>query len=220
MNFVQKQCIIFLILNEHRSIKESGGFMLKSEERKKEKEKKITEAALFSFKEKGIEETSIRDIMKKSTFGLGTFYLYFKDKKDLEQKIVLDIMTDLFYKAEDQCLGNNTKEKYISFIDYIIDYLIQNPLELNLISKNLDWALYAKVENDDRFEEAETTLNFVLNKYSNLFPVKLSESERLFILSLTIQIVLSTCESSLMEGSVLSIDEMKPVLFKIVDKVF
>lgn len=220
MNFVQKQCIIFLILNEHRSIKENGGFMLKSEERKKEKEKKITEAALFSFKEKGIEETSIRDIMKKSTFGLGTFYLYFKDKKDLEQKIVLDIMTDLFYKAEDQCLGNNTKEKYISFIDYIIDYLIQNPLELNLISKNLDWALYAKVENDDRFEEAETTLNFVLNKYSNLFPVKLSESERLFILSLTIQIVLSTCESSLMEGSVLSIDEMKPVLFKIVDKVF
>lgn len=220
MNFVQKQCIIFLILNEHRSIKENGGFMLKSEERKKEKEKKITEAALFSFKEKGIEETSIRDIMKKSTFGLGTFYLYFKDKKDLEQKIVLDIMTDLFYKAEDQCLGNNTKEKYISFIDYIIDYLIQNPLELNLISKNLDWALYAKVENDDRFEEAETTLNFVLNKYSNLFPVKLSESERLFILSLTIQIVLSTCESSLMEDSVLSIDEMKPVLFKIVDKVF
>ena len=108
------------MLNEHRSIKESGGFMLKSEERKKEKEKKITEAALFSFKEKGIEETSIRDIMKKSTFGLGTFYLYFKDKKDLEQKIVLDIMTDLFYKAEDQCLGNNTKEKYISFINYII----------------------------------------------------------------------------------------------------
>lgn len=220
MNFVQKKCIIFLILNEQRSIKEIGGFMLKSEERKKEKEKKITEAALFSFKEKGIEETSIRDIMKKSTFGLGTFYLYFKDKKDLEQKIVLDIMTDLFYKAEDQCLGNNTKEKYISFINYIIDYLVQNPLELNLISKNLDWALYAKVENDERFEETETTLNFVLNKYSNLFSVKLSESERLFILSLTIQIVLSTCESSLMEGSVLSIDEMKPVLFKIVDKVF
>ena len=193
--------------------------MLKSEERKKEKEEKITEAALSSFRDKGIEGTSIRDIMNKTDFGLGTFYLYFRDKKDLEEKIVLDIMTDLFYKANSKCTGEDLEDKYISFINYIIDYLVNDPLELRLISKNLNWALYAKIENDDRFREAETTLDFVLNRYSNLFPIKLSNSERLFILSLTIHIVLLTCESALMDDSVLTIDEMKPVLYKIVEKI-
>lgn len=194
--------------------------MLKSEERKKEKENKITTAALSSFRERGIDATSIRDIMNRTDLGLGTFYLYFRDKKDLEEKIVLDIMTELIYSAESKCKGKDSKERLISFFDYIIDYLIKDPLELKLISKNLNWALYAKVENDDRFKEEETTLHFILNKYSNLFPAILSDEERLFILSLTIRIVLSTCESALMDDSVLEIDEMKPVLYKIVDRIF
>lgn len=194
--------------------------MLKSEKRKKENENKITEAAFSSFREKGIEATSIRDIMNRTDLGLGTFYLYFRDKKDLEEKIVLDIMTELTYCAEANCKGKDSKERLISFFDYIIEHLIKDPLELKLISNNLNWALYAKVENDDRFKEVETTLDFILNKFSNLFPVILSEQERLFILALTIRIVLSTCESALMEDSVLGIDEMKPVLYKIVDRMF
>ncbi len=194
--------------------------MLKSEKRKKENENKITEAALSSFRDKGIEATSIRDIMNRTDLGLGTFYLYFRDKKDLEEKIVLDIMTELTYCAEANCKGKDSKERLISFFDYIIEHLIKDTLELKLISNNLNWALYAKVENDDRFKEVETTLDFILNKFSNLFPVILSEQERLFILALTIRIVLSTCESALMEDSVLGIDEMKPVLYKIVDRMF
>ena len=194
--------------------------MLKSEERKKEKENKITTAALSSFRDKGIESTSIRDIMNRTDLGLGTFYLYFRDKRDLEEKIVLDIMTELIVSAEAKCKGENSKKRLISFFDYIIEHLIKDPLELKLISNNLNWALYAKVENDDRFKEEETTLHFILNKYSNLFPAILSDEERLFILSLTIRIVLSTCESALMDDSVLEIEDMKPVLYKIVDRIF
>ena len=194
--------------------------MLKSEERKKEKEKKITIAALSSFRDKGIESTSIRDIMNRTDLGLGTFYLYFRDKRDLEEKIVLDIMTELIVSAEAKCKGEDSKKRLISFFDYIIEHLIKDPLELKLISKNLNWALYAKVENDDRFKEEETTLHFILNKYSNLFPAILSEEEKIFILSITLNIVLSTCESALMDDSILGIEEMKPVLYKIVDRIF
>lgn len=190
------------------------------EERKIEKENKITKAALASFKEKGIEETSIRDIMSRTDLGLGTFYLYFRDKKDLEEKIVLDTMVELVYNVESKCKEKDLKKRLISFFDYIIDHLINNPFELKLISSNLNWALYAKVENDNRFKEAETTLHFILNKYSNLFPAIVSYEERLFIMSLAIKIVLSTCESALMDDSVLGINEMKPVLFKIVNRLF
>lgn len=193
---------------------------MKSQNRRKEKENKISEAAMSSFREKGIEPTSIRDIMNKTGLGLGTFYNYFKDKKDLEQKIVLDILTELFYEAESTCQGDDPKKRYISFINYIIDYLVKDPLELQLISNNLNWALYAKVENDDRYKEAENSLQFILNKYSSLFNDELSDSERLFVLSLTIHIVLSTCESALRPDSVLGIEEMKPALYKIVDRIF
>lgn len=193
---------------------------MKSQNRRKEKENKISEAAISSFREKGIEPTSIRDIMNRTGLGLGTFYNYFKDKKDLEQKIVLDILTELFYEAESTCQGDDPKKRYISFINYIIDYLVKDPLELQLISSNLNWALYAKVENDDRYKEAENSLQFILNKYSSLFNDELSDSERLFVLSLTIHIVLSTCESALRSDSVLGIEEMKPALYKIVDRIF
>lgn len=193
---------------------------MKFQNRKKEKENKISEAAISSFREKGIEPTSIRDIMNRTGLGLGTFYNYFKDKKDLEQKIVLDILTELFYEAESTCQGDDPKKRYISFINYIIDYLVKDPLELQLISSNLNWALYAKVENDDRYKEAENSLQFILNKYSSLFNDELSDSERLFVLSLTIHIVLSTCESALRTDSVLGIEEMKPALYKIVDRIF
>ena len=193
---------------------------MKSQNRRKEKENKISEAAMSSFREKGIEPTSIRDIMNRTGLGLGTFYNYFKDKKDLEQKIVLDILTELFYEAESTCQGDDPKKRYISFINYIIDYLVKDPLELQLISSNLNWALYAKVENDDRYKEAENSLQFILNKYSSLFNDELSDSERWFVLSLTIHIVLSTCESALRPDSVLGIEEMKPALYKIVDRIF
>ena len=193
---------------------------MKSQNRRKDKENKISEAAMSSFREKGIEPTSIRDIMNRTGLGLGTFYNYFKDKKDLEQKIVLDILTELFYEAESTCQGDDLKKRYISFINYIIDYLVKDPLELQLISSNLNWALYAKVENDDRYKEAENGLQFILNKYSSLFNDELSDSERLFVLSLTIHIVLSTCESALRPDSVLGIEEMKPALYKIVDRIF
>ncbi|WP_083635515.1 TetR/AcrR family transcriptional regulator [Peptoniphilus porci] len=209
----------YYIFHEDELCSENRRLNLTPEERKIEKENKIIRAALVSFEEKGIEATSIRDIMSRTDLGLGTFYLYFRDKKDLEEKIVLDIMMELTYSVESKCKEKDLKKRLISFFDYIIDHLINNPLELKLISSNLNWALYAKVENDNRFKEAETTLHFILNKYSNLFPTIVSYEERLFIMSLIIKIVLSTCESALKNDSVLGIDEMKPVLYKVVDRV-
>ena len=194
--------------------------MQRTDKGKKDKEIKITQAALKSFREKGIEGTSIRDIMKKTDLGLGTFYLYFKDKRDLEEEIVLDIMVDLFYEAEENCSGTDPTERYISFIAYIIDYLVKDPVELDLILKNVNWALYAKIENDERFKDADTALKFILSKYQELFSEKHTEAEQLYILSLTMHIVISTCKSSMMEGSLLNVDEMKSVLFRIVEKIF
>lgn len=178
------------------------------------------EAALVVFKEKGLEKTSVRDIMNESGYGLGTFYLYYADKKDLMERMVLDKSMELIIDAEANCSGDDPVQRYISFVEYIMDYLVANPFELELMSQNITWALYTKLENDERLKEADSTLQFILNKYENLFSHTYSQSQKLYILSLTLEIMMSTCKSALMEESILSIDEMKPVLFTVIGKMF
>ena len=178
------------------------------------------DAALEVFRKKGLDKTSVRDIMKEAGFGLGTFYLYYDDKNDLKEKIVLNKAMDIIVSAEEACTGDDPVERYISFVDYIIDYLIANPYELELLSENITWALYTEIENDERLKEADSTLKFILNKYQNLFSKHYSESQQLYILAMTLEIMMSTCKSALMEESILSIDEMKPVLFAVIKKIF
>ena len=184
------------------------------------KKERIMQAALKVFKKKGPDKASVREIMSESGFGLGTFYLYYTDKNDLKEKIVLDKAMDIIIKAENNCEGEDPIERYISFVDYIIDYLIANPFELDLLSNNITWALYTKIEHDKRLTEADSTLQFILNKYENLFSKSYSQSQQLYILAMTFDIMMSTCKSALMEDSTLSIDEMKPVLFAVIRKIF
>ena len=184
------------------------------------KKAEIMEAALKVFKKKGPDKASVREIMAESGFGLGTFYLYYTDKNDLKEKIVLDKAMDIIIKAEENCGGDDPVERYISFVDYIIDYLIANPFELDLLSNNITWALYTKIEHDERLSEADSTLQFILSRYENLFSQSYSESQQLYILAMTFDIMMSTCKSALMKDSTLSIDEMKPVLFAVIRKIF
>ena len=184
------------------------------------KKAEIMEAALKVFKKKGPDKASVREIMAESGFGLGTFYLYYTDKNDLKEKIVLDKAMDIIIKAEENCGGDDPVERYISFVDYIIDYLIANPFELDLLSNNITWALYTKIEHDARLSEADSTLQFILSRYENLFSQSYSESQQLYILAMTFDIMMTTCKSALMKDSTLSIDEMKPVLFAVIRKIF
>ena len=184
------------------------------------KKEKIMQAALKIFEKKGSEKTSVRDIMTEANLGLGTFYLYYSDKNDLKEKMVLNLATDIILSAEKTCTQEDPIERYISFVDFIIDYLISHPFELDLLSKNITWTLYTKIENDYGLSEADSTLKFILNKYENLFLTSHTESEKLYILSLTLEIMMSTCKSAVLEESILSIDEMKPVLFAIIRKIF
>lgn len=189
-------------------------------EKANDKKAKIMDSAIRVFQKKGLEKTSVRDIMRESGFGLGTFYLYYADKNDLKEQIVLNLAMEIIISAENYCRGEDPIERYISFVDYIIDYLIANPFELELLSSNITWAMYREIENDKRLKEADSTLKFILSKYENLFSKTYTESQQLYILAMTLEIVMSTCKSAVMEESILSIDEMKPVLFAVIGKIF
>ena len=189
------------------------------DEKKKDTKLKISQSAIKMFEKKGVDKTTIRDIMSNTDLGLGTFYSYFKDKDDLKEQIVLSKVTDLVVETEKKCDQEDHVERFISFLNYIIDYYIANPFEFELVASNLNWALYARVENDKRFAETDTTLKYILKKYSQLFSKEYSDSQKLYILSLTIETVISTCKLAIRNDSILSIDEMKSVLVEVIKQI-
>lgn len=189
------------------------------DEKKKDNKLQIIQSAVKMFEKKGVDKTTIRDIMNNTDLGLGTFYSYFKDKEDLKEQIVLKKLTDLVVETEKKCTQKDHIERFISFLDYIIDYYIANPFEFELVASNLNWALYAKVENDKRFSETDTALKYILKKYSQLFSKEYSDSQKLYILSLTIETVISTCKLAIRKDSILSIDEMKSVLVEVIKQI-
>lgn len=189
------------------------------DEKKKDNKLQIIQSAIHMFEKKGVDKTTIRDIMNNTDLGLGTFYSYFKDKEDLKEQIVLSKVVDLVLEAEKKCTQEDHVERFISFTEFIIDYYIAHPFEFELVASNLNWALYAKVENEERFAEADTTLKYILNKYSQLFSKEYSDSQKLYILSLTIETVISTCKLAIRKDSILSIDEMKSVLVEVIKQI-
>ena len=62
--------------------------MGKIDENKKRKKEALISTAYDLFTTKGINATSISDIVKKAGVAKGTFYLYFKDKYDIKDKLI------------------------------------------------------------------------------------------------------------------------------------
>lgn len=114
--------------------------MGKVDENKKKKKEALFNTAYELFTTKGINDTAISDIVNKAGVAKGTFYLYFKDKYDIKNKLVAHKTQELFDSAAEALFSKNIQgleEQLIFIIDYVIDTLVGNKALLNLISKNL-----------------------------------------------------------------------------------
>ena len=63
------------------------------EENKKKKKEALFRTAYELFTTKGINSTAISDIVEKAGVAKGTFYLYFKDKYDINNKPLLNFIS-------------------------------------------------------------------------------------------------------------------------------
>ena len=184
--------------------------------KKKElKEKELFLAAYKLFIDNGIEKTSIDDIVKKAGVAKGTFYLYFKDKYDILNQLILQksnqIMKEALEKTND--LGSEDfRERTLAFIDYIINYLKNNVALLKLINKNISWGLYRKAIMKPReYEEVKKVLDiFVLN----LTNEGMQRDEAEMTLFMIIELVGSICFTTIILKEPTEIDKIKPILFK------
>jgi AcrR family transcriptional regulator len=185
----------------------------KIQENKEEKENKLLSSALKLFTEKGVKDTSVQEITAEAGVAKGTFYLYFKDKYEIQDYLIARKSKQLFDSAIKKLNKQDIKdykEKIVFIIDYIIDELSKNKLLLKFISKNLSWGVYndkiAKLIDDDNIGIQELFLREIENNN-----IKIEYPEiKLFLI---IELVSGTIFSSIMNSKPLPIKELKPYLY-------
>ena len=185
----------------------------KIQDNKEEKEQHLTSAALKLFTEKGVKATSVQEITKEAGVAKGTFYLYFKDKYELQDYLIARKSKQLFndaIKALNKKKTDNFVDNLIYVIDYIIDKLTKNKLLLNFISKNLSWGLYNDKLSKLIDDEAIGVQDFFLSELKNN-NIKITNPE--IKLYMIIELVSGAIFSSIMNSKPMPIKELKPFLY-------
>lgn len=189
----------------------------KVERNKRAKELSLYEAAYELFVNKGFQSTSISAIAKKAGVGKGTFYLYFKDKYDLLERIVIRKSTEVLQRAYDAMLlraPESKEEQLIYFIDEILLDLDREPLLLKLIHKNLSWALLKEAVYDYDDLSMVQTMFYQLYEKENM-----DEEELSYRLYLVIELTGSVAYNAIVHQEPSSLSEIKPLLLESIRKM-
>ena len=183
--------------------------------KKKLKEKALFQSAFDLFMNKGFAKTTISDIAEKAELAKGTFYLYFKDKYDIKDKLVAHKARALFSDA-DAALGRSGIQELdgqlIFIIDHVINALTDNEPLLSFISKNLVMGALRSV-----LLTGESSDGDIYDKFLSLVEHDVYEYEEVDVMLFTIvELVGSTAYDSIIYKKPLPIEAYKPFLYRVV----
>lgn len=189
--------------------------MTKLDIKKKNKESSLLNTAFEFFTTKGFSKTSITDIAQKAGVGKGTFYLYFKDKYDIRNRLITKKSEQVLMKAVHDLVEHNGElsfnEKFIFIVNNIIDQLDENRSLLSFISKNLSWGVFTTALASTNLEPE---LNFRDAYYKLLEEHEGTITDPEMMLFMIVELVSSTCYSAILYEQPCSLAELKPQLYK------
>ena len=194
--------------------------MGKAEENKQHKRLSLLNTAFELFTTKGVNKTSISEISEQAGIAKGTFYLYFKDKYDIRNKLISHQSSLVLSKALEALEKEKYEDKYsgveyfqntfIFIADNIINQFNENKSLLTFISKNLSWAIFKKALTtgaaDEPIDFRETFYSYIERS-----GVKFKEPE--IMLFMIIELISSISYSAILYNDPLDIDGLKPYLY-------
>ncbi len=189
---------------------------------KDNKEERLLDEGFKLFTTKGLKNTSIQDIVNKANVAKGTFYLYFKDKYELHDILIMKKSKKLFNDALNSLNKNkvtNFVDQIIYIVDYVIDELVKDPILIQFIAKDLAWGVFNKtiLELYSREEAEENGLVSLFLTGIEENNIKLDNPQ--VSLFMIIELVSSTCFTSILYSEPLPIKEYKPFLHKEIKKI-
>ena len=190
--------------------------MGKLDEKKKKKRDSLFVAAFALFTEKGINDTSISDIARRAQMAKGTFYLYFKDKFDIRDKLIAYKTRELFLaviRETNHETFETLEDQMLFWVDAIINRLNEDKMLLRFISKNLSWGVFRSA----LLTEEERDGYSFYEGYRDL----LAASGRQFrnpelMLYMIVEFVSAACHDVILMQEPVTLDELKPELYGVI----
>ncbi|ACM61288.1 TetR family transcriptional regulator [Caldicellulosiruptor bescii] len=197
--------------------------LLRKEGRKREqkkiiKENRLLEAAYNLFIEKGITATAIDEIVKKAGVAKGTFYLYFKDKEDILEKLILKKSSEIVKKALQEVSTrefSSSVDKFLYFLEYIIDYLSRNRVLFKFLKKDFSWVFYKKITENEQFAELKRAKEMFLKNFNTNY----TQEELEIVVFMILELVSSLTYSSIVNDEPAPIEKVKPLLLSTIRKI-
>ena len=184
--------------------------MSRVEENKLLKKNSLMDTAFQLFTSQGLGKTSIADIAQRAGVAKGTFYLYFKDKYDLHEHLVVRKSEELFSHAiahsgyEAQA---TPEDKILAIIDDILFQLRDDPLLLRFINKNLGWGAFRQVLNRSSVDYRKVI--------TGILDDQAPDREELEIVAYTVlELVGASCYSVILEGKPADLEHYLPYLHR------
>lgn len=194
--------------------------MSKVDGNKEKKESAIYDAAYTLFTQKEINNVTVSGITKQAGVAKGTFYLYFKNKYSLLDKLIVKKSYELLmesYLYTKKMKIDSYSDRILFFINHIIDLLSENRILLKLLHKNLSWGMFNQAVDNKVITKIVDDLIHEL--YSEKESNDLSEEDFYKVLFMVIELTSSVCYHAIIEGKPANIAEMKPLLLNMIKKV-
>lgn len=178
------------------------------------KYRRILDAAYALFLEQGTEEVTISEISERAGVAKGTFYLYFKDKEQLKEHLVVQKSHELFQQALTALHQTQIRHfdgQVIFIVNYILDVLTQNTAALKIISKDLSFGVFNE-RLGEFFTDDDMDVVGILIKAAERDGIQLKNPK--ILLYMIIELSSSTCFSCILKSEPLEISVFKPYLFE------
>ena len=191
--------------------------MGKLEVNKRHKESSLLNTAFEFFTTKGFSKTSIADIVGHAGVAKGTFYLYFKDKYDIRNKLICHKSSQLFRAAVcrlESAQGYEMmdfEDRMLFIIDDIVLQLSENQSLLTFISKNLSWGVFKSALTTPITEE-DADFTDIYNTMLEQAPYRFKEPE--IMLFLIVELVSGACYSAILYQDPCDLERLKPHLYE------
>lgn len=193
--------------------------MGKVDVKKEHKRKDLLNAAFELFTSKGFHDTSIADIVTKAGIAKGTFYLYFKDKTDIRNRLISSKATQLF---RDACLKLNEtritglQEQFIFLTDEILRSLKEDKSLLFFLSKHLSWGIFRNSMTEEKSPDGISAREL----YQQLIERSGCRFENPeIIIYLVIELVAGVSYNAILYHDPADIEELKPYLHTLIRRI-
>ncbi len=186
---------------------------MNSNEKKLEKKQKILETAYNLFMTKTVGATAVDDVVKAAGIARGTFYLYFKDKSDLLEQIILfkstESMKQLIVSAKNDIeeKGLDIFESSRLFINMYIDFLLVHKDILAVVNKNISSCMRMYPSFYDK--EAEELFGYIVEKFTS---VGFSSEKTHRIIYIIADMIGSVCSDAILYAKPFALEDIRPIV--------